>query len=312
MGLSFEMYTHESNGLIPREVSTNYKTISFRQLDTTLRLNTIIQIIEETLATAVLNIWFESTLRLQNVQLLYTKSNTALQDTIYIIIDSNKEDIVAKLISSPLFNQHLRIMLTHLPGTDSINYCFSALVQNIITHPQHKHCEAIKKAIEYHRLSHSANVQQHSYEYTDKGTRSFKKYVTDITHKKSSEVWKDDSDSLHLSKNRILDIINSVGALESTTEGLIKSQSDLQAQLTEQRQIAKDLEKRLIESQEIVNAQASKIIKITELQSEESVRIANRLAAITQENLESRQSDQDLWKVVNALVTKHTPASNHV
>jgi len=203
-------------------------------------------------------------------------------------------------------------MLTHLPGTDSIVYCFSSLVQNIITHPQHKHCEAIKKAIDYYKSSHLANVRQYDYEYTDKGTRSFKKHVSDITHKKSGEVWKDDSDSLHLSKNRILDIINSVSALESTTEGLIKSQSDLQTQLTEQRQIAKDLEKRLTESQETVNAQASKIFKLTELQSEESVRIANRLAAITQENLENRQSDQDLWKVVNALVTKHTPSSNHV
>ena len=79
-------------------------------------------------------------------------------------------------------------MLTHLPRTDSIVYCFSALVQNIITHPKHKHCEAIKKAIDYYKLSHSANVQQHSNEYTDKGTRSFKKNVTDIAHKKSSEV----------------------------------------------------------------------------------------------------------------------------
>ena len=137
-----------------------------------------------------------------------------------------------------------------------------------------------------------------------------KKQDVEITHKKSNEAWKGDSESLSLSKNKILEIINSVAELESTTDCLLKSQSDLQIQLTEQRQKSNDLELKLHAANELAAEQAARLQRLTDMQSEDNIRISQRLSAINKENESIKQSDQDLWKVVNALVTKHTSSSN--
>jgi len=201
--------------------------------------------------------------------------------------------------------------MTHLPGTDSITFCFKAFVQSIITHPHHKTTEPIKKAIDQYNNSHSKEVSAHKYEYIGIGSRRFsKKQDVEVTHKKSNEAWKGDSESLSLSKNKILEIINSVAELESTTDGLLKSQSDLQIQLTEQRQKSSDLELKLHAANELAAEQAARLQRLTNMQNEDNIRISQRLSVINKENESIKQSDEDLWKVVNALVTKHTSSSN--
>jgi len=248
-GFYFELHNRESNRVIPVSCPDYTNCISIRGLSSELTLHDIEKEITANMGKILVNIWCETTERLQSSGLIVCDDK--LQDTIYILV--TRPDLTFDILKRCIGlkaerNSKIKAIPTILPGTDRESLCYSLAIKNYFAVNSNKSKEnrLIATYIAYANKLHDEGVAPQPHEYIGVGSRLFpikkKRQLIQsnnmVVKKKSSELETFQPDY----QERVQELLDTISSLKSNQDVILKTVATLQTQITTQEHRQTELE----------------------------------------------------------------------